>query len=328
MYRLLAALFCFLLINSSAIGKPETLTVYTYRSFTSEWGPGPLIKKRFEVQCQCQIDYVVSDDSGTLISQIRLEGKETKADVIVGADYSLSAELISEKLIAPHNISIINLNLPNGWHDNYFVPYDYGYLAFIYDKNRLTNLPRTIKELAANKNLTVIYEDPRTSSLGLALLLWWNQIYGSETPALWKQLNSHTVSVTKGWSEAYGLFLSNEADLVLSYTTSPAYPIYNKQEDRYRAVIFEEGNFLQIEVAAVMSHAKHPKLAQQFLAFLLSEAVQTILPRTQWMLPVKEYGKLPEEFSKLEQPTKVIHITPQKTFDMRKQWIKQWLQNS
>jgi hypothetical protein len=32
-----------------------------------------------------------------------------------------------------------------------------------------------------------------------------------------------TVTVTKGWSEAYGLFLKGESDLVLSYTTSPAY---------------------------------------------------------------------------------------------------------
>lgn len=34
-----------------------------------------------------------------------------------------------------------------------------------------------------------------------------------------------TVTVTKGWSEAYGLFLKGESDLVLSYTTSPAYHI-------------------------------------------------------------------------------------------------------
>jgi ABC-type thiamine transport system substrate-binding protein len=30
-----------------------------------------------------------------------------------------------------------------------------------------------------------------------------------------------TVTVTKGWSEAYGMFLDGEADMVLSYTTSP-----------------------------------------------------------------------------------------------------------
>ena len=31
--------------------------------------------------------------------------------------------------------------------------------------------------------------------------------------------------MTQGWSEAYGLFLKGEADMVLSYTTSPAYHI-------------------------------------------------------------------------------------------------------
>lgn len=46
-------------------------------------------------------------------------------------------------------------------------------------------------------------------------------MYGDKAPAAWQQLAKKTVTVTKGWSEAYGLFLKGEGDLVLSYTTSP-----------------------------------------------------------------------------------------------------------
>ena len=38
------------------------------------------------------------------------------------------------------------------------------------------------------------------------------------------------MTVTKGWSEAYGLFLEGEADMVLSYTTSPAYHLIAEED--------------------------------------------------------------------------------------------------
>ena len=35
------------------IVKAEKLTIYTYDSFVSEWGPGPIIEKRFEELYAC-----------------------------------------------------------------------------------------------------------------------------------------------------------------------------------------------------------------------------------------------------------------------------------
>ena len=43
-------------------------------------------------------------------------------------------------------------------------------------------------------------------------------------------LADNIVTVTPGWSEAYGLFLDGEADAVLSYTTSPAYHLIAEQD--------------------------------------------------------------------------------------------------
>lgn len=39
---------------------------------------------------------------------------------------------------------------------------------------------------------------------GLGLLLWM-QVYGDNAPQTWQKL-AKTVTVTKGWSKAYGLF--------------------------------------------------------------------------------------------------------------------------
>ena len=75
----------------------------------------------------------------------------------------------------------------------------------------------------------MIYEDPRTSTPGLGLLLWMQKCMATRRRPR-QQLAKKTVTVTKGWSEAYGLFLKGEGDLVLSYTTSPAYHLIEEKK--------------------------------------------------------------------------------------------------
>ncbi len=74
-------------------------------------------------------------------------------------------------------------------------------------KNKLANPPKSLKELVESpQKWRVIYEDPRTSTRGLGLLLWMQKVYGDKAPEAWQKLAAKTVTVTKGWSEAYGLF--------------------------------------------------------------------------------------------------------------------------
>ena len=60
--------------------------------------------------------------------------------------------------------------------------------------------------------------------------MWVKAAYGDEAGAIWAELADNIVTVTPGWSEAYGLFLEGEADLVLSYTTSPAYHLIAEED--------------------------------------------------------------------------------------------------
>lgn len=52
------------------------------------------------------------------------------------------------------------------------------------------------------------------------------------------------VMVIKGWSEAYGLFLKGESDLVLSYIIFLVYYIFEEKKDNYVVVNFSEGYYL------------------------------------------------------------------------------------
>ena len=44
-------------------------------------------------------------------------------------------------------------------------------------KNKLANPPKSLKELVDRQDLKVLYQDPRTSSIGRGLLLWMNEVY-------------------------------------------------------------------------------------------------------------------------------------------------------
>lgn len=312
-----------LLAQSSGASLP-TLNVYTYSSFTSEWGPGPQLKEAFEAHCNCRVNYISSDDGVSLLNRLRLEGANTRADLVLGLDDALIDEARQLRLVQPHGLALEPLALKPvlNWQDQDFLPFDYGYFAFIYDARRT---PEPVASMAAllGSDARVIYQDPRTSTPGQGLLIWVKAVYGDQAAQAWRQMRPRTVTVTKGWSEAYTLFLEGEADYVLSYTTSPAYHLLVEEESRYQAALFSEGHPMQIEVAAISRYSQQADLARDFLQFLLSEEAQQIIPVTNWMLPVREGVELPQAFDQLIQP-QAVGFSPQQIREQRQTWIREW----
>lgn len=319
----LAALFA---LPALAQDKP-VLTVYTYSSFSGKYGPGSTIKERFEAECGCTLEWTQSDDAGTLLARLKLEGATTRADIVLGLDNNLIAEARAADLFAPHGVDLEGLDLPVEWSDDTFVPFDWGWFAFVYDSTKLKNPPESFEALLSDPEApSLIIEDPRTSSPGLGLLLWVRSLYGEEAPAAWEKLRPRIVTVTQGWSEAYGLFLKGEADMVLSYTTSPAYHIGVENETRYKAASFAEGHYLQVEVAAMTKTTDQPDLAKKFLAFMLSDPFQSAIPEGNWMYPAKVPAEgLPDSFATLPKPDKSLLLDHAEIDAGRRAWIDEWL---
>ncbi|WP_447838583.1 thiamine ABC transporter substrate binding subunit [Aeromonas salmonicida] len=303
----------------------DTLTVYTYSSFTAKWGPGPKIKQAFEKECGCNLNLVALEDGVAILNRLRLEGKHSKADLVLGLDDALLSEAKQSGLFAPHTTKLDGIQVPGGWQDDTFVPYDYGYFAFVYNKDKLKAPPKSLKELVERQDLKVIYQDPRTSTPGQGLMLWMKSVYGDQAPAAWTELAKKTVTVTKGWSEAYGMFLDGEADMVLSYTSSPAYHLIAENKPQYQAAAFEEGHYRQVEVAAKLKSAKQGKLADQFLQFMISPAFQQEIPAGNWMYPVTD-APLPKGFKQMITVSKPLSFTSDEVAANRKNWIREWLQ--
>ncbi|EIA1347575.1 thiamine ABC transporter substrate binding subunit [Vibrio parahaemolyticus] len=310
--------------STSAFAAENTLTIYTYDSFAADWGPGPKIEQAFEAKCGCDVNFVALDDGVSILNRLRLEGGNSKADIVLGLDNNLMAEAKKTGLLTEHNVDTANTVLPNGWSDTTFVPYDYGYFAFVYNKEKLANPPKSMKELVeARDDLKVIYQDPRTSTPGQGLMLWMKSIYGDDVTQAWQKLASKTVTVTKGWSEAYSMFLNGESDLVLSYTTSPAYHLIAENDSKFATANFAEGHYMQVEVAAKVKGSKNSELADQFMNFILSDEFQSAMPTGNWMYPVTDV-ELPKGFETLSVPSKSLSFSADEVAKMRKSWIREW----
>ncbi len=320
----ISSLVVALITSFSAQAANDTLTVYTYDSFAAEWGPGPTIEKAFEAQCGCDVNFVALDDGVSILNRLRLEGSNSKADIVLGLDNNLMAEAKQTGLLTTHTVDTSTVTLPNGWDDQTFVPYDFGYFAFVYNKEKLANPPTSLKQLIESRDdLKVIYQDPRTSTPGQGLMLWIKSVYGEDAPQAWQELANKTVTVTKGWSEAYSMFLAGESDLVLSYTTSPAYHLIAENDAKFAAANFAEGHYTQVEVAAKVKSTQNDKLADQFMAFILSDAFQSAMPTGNWMYPVTDV-KLPQGFDTLTVPSKSLAFSADEVAQNRKAWIREW----
>ena len=296
------------------------LTVLTYDSFVSEWGPGPLIEPVFEAECGCDLRFVAGGDGAALLARLRLEGDGTEADVVLGLDANLVAQARAMGLFAPHGLSP-ELDLPVEWSDDTFLPFDWGWFSVVgrADGPR----PRSFRELAESDAALVI-QDPRSSTPGLGLVLWVEAAYGEEAPAVWEALADNIVTVTPGWTEAYSLFLEGEADLVLSYTTSPAYHLIAEGDTGFVALPFDEGHYLQVEVAARLAGSDASGLAEAFLAFLLTEPFQGAIPTTNWMYPaVTPEAGLPDGFEGMR-PETTLFLPPEEAEVTRRPAVEAW----
>jgi thiamine transport system substrate-binding protein len=326
--RLVAAVLFGLFAAPVFAEDAPVLKIYTYDGFAADWGPGPLLKQGFEAICGgCTLEWIAADSSIGTLRRVQLEGDTTEADLIVGLDTAIAGEARATGLFADHELDLKDLTLPEPWTDKQFVPFDYAHFAFVYDADSVPVPPKSFEELIAlPADFKIAIQDPRSATPGLGLVLWIRAAYGDRAPEIWAGLKPHILTVTREWSESYNLFLTGEADMALSYTSSPAYHIIADGDDTIHAAMFDEGHLAQTEVAGILKSSKHQELARQFLAYLTSVDGQKTVYSTNWMMPVIDLGdQLDPAFASLPQPTKTLTMSDAEIAANAKVWIDEML---
>ena len=120
--------------------------------------------------------------------------------------------------------------------------------------------------------------------------------------------------------------MAGEADIVLSYSTSPAAHIMFEKNYDVSASTFKEGNYISIEFAGILNSSKNKKIANQFLEFMVSDDFQKVIPTTNIMYPVTSVD-LPEASIKLEIPN-ILQLDPKDINFNKDVWINEWLNAS
>ncbi|MFW6343305.1 MAG: thiamine ABC transporter substrate-binding protein [Sediminispirochaetaceae bacterium] len=336
MKRIVAVIIAAVLVVTALVvllvpGESEKLSshivVYVYDSFTAEWGPGPQIKEAFEEKTGIEVRYESLGDAGQVLQRAAIEKEDPKADILLGIDNNMLAQAKTEGILETYTPEGAQ-SLPDHLvmdDEFYITPFDYGYFSIIYDSEQIEDPPSSLEDLTDPKyEESLILMDPRTSSPGLGFFLWTVRRYGDEFPEYWRRLSSSILTVTEGWDAGYGLFTNGEAPLVLSYTTSPSYHVEFEESDRYRAAIFDDGHYMQIEGLGLVKDAPHPEAAKLFIDFALSEEFQSIIPLTNWMYPVIQDIELPGSFDYAPKPEKSLSFSSERIEENREEWLDTW----
>ncbi len=308
----------------------QTLVVYTYDSFASDWGAGPSIVEEFEKIYNVKVELYAPGDGVTILSQLIMEKNNPKADVLIGLDNNLLSRTLKEEILSPYKSPELRKIPENLLFDKtmHLTPYDYGYFAICYDKEVIKNPPASLEELTnAEFEDSLVLIDPRTSTPGLGFLLWTVAVYGDDYLDYWKRLSPSILTITEGWSSSYGLMTSGEASMVLSYSTTPFYHAENEGSTRYGALKFDEGNYEQIEGMGIVKGTKNRKLAEKFIDFMLSESSQKTLACKNVMFPAVKETELPDTYKYTFYADKALSIDSDQIEMNSAKWIQDWVES-
>lgn len=316
--------------NAKKIEREKTLLIYASDSFTSEWGLGPQIQDIFFERTGYTITFITYKDTLSTYNALeQMSGAMNYPDVFIGIDNNTASMALESGLFAEWAMTDdIQNHIPKQlFFDNNktLVPFDYGYISVVYDSRKIAIPPKSLEDLTDSRfKNSIVLISPRGSHTGLAFFLWTVAVYGDGYTDYWNRLKPSILSVTDGWSAAYGLFVAGEAPLVISYTTSPAYHIAYENTDYIKATTFEKGNYILVEYAAITKNAQNKKGAEAFMSFLFSPEVQEKIALTNIMYPSRDDIPLPVSFDTLPKVKTSIDIYKQNDTVNTKILLNEW----
>lgn len=271
-----------LLIGGSTLVSAEEITVYGPSSMKwVEKKYGPV----FEKETGDTIKFISIDG---IVGRLKLEKKRPKADIVVGLTELTTEMAKRDNLILPYTPKNIG-NIADErfkMSSDYVVPFDYGLLAINYNKEKIANPPKTLKELGSlTKQLMV--ENPKVSITGEEALQWSIALYGDNWLDFWKEIKPAIYSVEPGWSEAFAKFTTGEAPMMLGYATSNLF-FTGEDASKYDSFLLGEGTFMYQEGAALVNRKEVKEGAKKFMERVLSDEFQVIMSEENYMFPVTD----------------------------------------
>ncbi len=315
--------------NDFAANETRTLNIYAVEIFLNDDFYENTIPI-FTDLIDCKVNITKFTDALSMLERAILEKDSTEIDLLFGLDNTLLFKAEKESLFLEYDSN--NLNYV---HDEFIFdeqhrinPICYSHISFNYNTNVITNPPSTFGEMQDGKfKDQIIITDPRTSSVGRAMLFWSVAAFGRNGYGhFWRSIKDNIFNIYSNKNEAYNAYLAGEAPMILSMETTPIYHLQQDNTDKYRSTIPKEGGFKFILGVGILRSSQNEYLAKKFVDFLLSKDFQETITESMWMKPVNKKIKLPIDYKILPEITKDYSkdLTTRQTRSQYNEWIAKW----
>ncbi|MGL4988211.1 MAG: thiamine ABC transporter substrate-binding protein [Cetobacterium sp.] len=229
-----------------------------------------------------------------VISRMKLEKRNPKADIVVGLTDINYLEAKNEKLIKKYkpstasNILKEDFIIDKEWS---VTPIDYGMLALNYNYEKINKELKTFEDLKEYKKELLI-QDPR-SFTGEGFMLWTIAVYGENWLKFWESLKPSILTVSSGWSDSFAKFSVGEGSIMSGYASSSLYFYQDGNQNKYKSYIPEEGGYVYLEGAALVNKKDIKQSSQKFIDFILEPEFQKLALKKNYMFPVTDYKFVP-----------------------------------
>lgn len=279
---------------------------------------------------KCEIKVTKFSNSLSMLDQAISEKDSTDIDLVFGIDNTLLFRALQDSLFFPYESNNLhNIDDDLIFDKEYRVnPVCYSNIAFIYNSYIITDPPSTFGEMQDGKfKDQIILLDPRTTSIGRAMLYWSVAAFGRNGYGhFWRSIKDNVFSIFDDQNDAYNAFLAGEAPMIIGMDTTPIYHIQHDNTDKYKSTIPKEGGFKFIQGVGILNSSQKKELAAKFVDFLLSLEFQEIITDEMWMKPANKKVKLPVDYEILPQITNdyTNELSIRQTRWQYNEWIAKW----
>ncbi len=329
-----------------------TLVIYTYPSLfggtncgATDWST---VFGAFESAHDVHID--VECPAGTLASTLLAQQNAPAADLVIGLDELTAPEADADHLLVPYappelaNVSptLVAELSPN----DAVVPYEWGYLGIDYNasfaaQTRGAVAHATFPDFTANASWArqLLIEDPSVDITGEEFLVWeieyYEHVLHQDWQGFWDAVLPEIPSPAPDWGTAFGEFTSPPPNpqMVVSYTTDPAYAAANGQAGQYNSTVsWWNGTaygWRTIYGIGIVAGSHHVSLDQEFEDWFLGGTVQSLIPLNEWEYPANETVALSSVYDAAIDPDSITPLnaetSPSQVAENLSGWVTTWL---
>ncbi|MCF7793646.1 MAG: thiamine ABC transporter substrate-binding protein [Candidatus Cloacimonetes bacterium] len=308
----------------------DTLHVYATEIFLNEDFYSEMFPL-FENIFNCEVDTKIFPDVFAILDSLKnIPDSLQNIDIIFGLDNVVYPDIYKDSLLIAYEAKNLRFVEKKNLIDPTFqtTPVSFCQIGFIYNNYQIEKVPSTFGEMQDGIfKEKIILMNPRTSSLGRAMLIWSVAAFGSNGYGhFWRSVKENIYTVADNNDDAYNMFLAAQAPLVIGYNTTPVYHQIMENSQKYKTTIPSEGSYNYYLTAGIHRSTHNLEMSQKFIEFILSEDFQTYIPKRMWMYPVNKQIELGPKYELLPKSTKDYS----KTFSDRSinrnisAWLKRW----